>query len=41
LLVNLLWFNQVVAVGEVLLLGQSGGLEPSQLREILLNGPAS
>jgi 3-hydroxyisobutyrate dehydrogenase len=41
LLVNLLWFNQVVAVGEVLMLGQSGGLDPLRLRQILLNGPAA
>ncbi|WP_460662836.1 NAD(P)-dependent oxidoreductase [Kribbella swartbergensis] len=41
LLVNLLWFNQAVAVGEVLLLAQSGGLDLSRLRETLLTGPAS
>jgi 3-hydroxyisobutyrate dehydrogenase-like beta-hydroxyacid dehydrogenase len=41
LLVNLLWFNQVVAVGEVLMLGRSGGLDPARLRELLLNGPAA
>ena len=41
LLVNLLWFNQVVAVGEAFMLGQSGGLDPLQLRQILLDGPAA
>ncbi|WP_371407439.1 NAD(P)-dependent oxidoreductase [Kribbella sp. NBC_00662] len=41
LLVNLLWFNQVVAVGEVLMLGRSGGLDPARLRELLLKGPAA
>ncbi|MFC6160514.1 NAD(P)-dependent oxidoreductase [Kribbella jiaozuonensis] len=41
LLVNLLWFNQVVAVGEVLMLARSGGLDPARLRELLLNGPAA
>ncbi|MER7247464.1 NAD(P)-dependent oxidoreductase [Kribbella sp. NPDC000426] len=41
LLVNLLWFSQVVAVGEVLMLGRSGGLDPSRLRQILLEGPAA
>jgi 3-hydroxyisobutyrate dehydrogenase-like beta-hydroxyacid dehydrogenase len=41
LLVNLLWFNQAIAVGEALLLAQSAGLDPSQLRQTLLTGPAS
>jgi 3-hydroxyisobutyrate dehydrogenase-like beta-hydroxyacid dehydrogenase len=41
LLVNLLWFNQAIAVGEVFLLGQSGGLDPAPLQQILLTGPAS
>ena len=41
LLVNLLWFNQVVAVGEAIMLGQSGGVDPLQLRQILLDGPAA
>ncbi|MFI5695295.1 NAD(P)-dependent oxidoreductase [Kribbella sp. NPDC051586] len=41
LLVNLLWFNQVVAFGEVLMLGRSGGLEPARLRQILREGPAA
>lgn len=35
LLANLLWFGQVVAVTEALLLGQSLGLAPSRLRETL------
>jgi 3-hydroxyisobutyrate dehydrogenase-like beta-hydroxyacid dehydrogenase len=35
LLANLLWFGQVVAVTEALLLGQSLGLEPSRLRSTL------
>ena len=35
LLANLLWFGQVVAVTEALLLGQSLGLEPSRLRATL------
>jgi len=41
LLVILLWFNQVIAVGEVLMLGQAGGLRPAHLRKALLCGPAS
>ncbi|MGW6276202.1 NAD(P)-dependent oxidoreductase [Kribbella sp. NPDC055071] len=41
LLVNLLWFTQATAVGEALLLGQSAGLDPSYLREVLLDGPAA
>jgi len=35
LLANLLWFGQVVAVSEALLLGQSLGLEPGPLRALL------
>jgi 3-hydroxyisobutyrate dehydrogenase-like beta-hydroxyacid dehydrogenase len=35
LLANLLWFGQAVAVTEALLLGQSLGLEPGRLRDIL------
>jgi 3-hydroxyisobutyrate dehydrogenase-like beta-hydroxyacid dehydrogenase len=35
LLANLLWFGQVVAVTEALLLGQSVGLEPARLRVTL------
>jgi 3-hydroxyisobutyrate dehydrogenase-like beta-hydroxyacid dehydrogenase len=35
LLANLLWFGQVVAVSEALLLGQSLGVAPARLREIL------
>lgn len=41
LLVNLLWFNQVVSVGETLLIAQRGGLEPDRLTDILLTGPAA
>jgi 3-hydroxyisobutyrate dehydrogenase len=35
LLANLLWFGQVVAVTEALLLGQTLGLEPAKLRDTL------
>jgi 3-hydroxyisobutyrate dehydrogenase-like beta-hydroxyacid dehydrogenase len=35
LIVNLLWFGQVAAVTEALLLGQSLGLSPSMLRTLL------
>jgi 3-hydroxyisobutyrate dehydrogenase-like beta-hydroxyacid dehydrogenase len=35
LLANLLWFGQVAAVAEVLLLGQSLGIEPVRLRDSL------
>lgn len=35
LIVNLLWFGQVAAVTEVLLLGQSLGLPPAMLRTLL------
>ncbi|HWH27259.1 MAG TPA: NAD(P)-binding domain-containing protein [Pseudolysinimonas sp.] len=35
LLANLLWFGQVVAVTEALLLGQARGLNPATLRELL------
>ena len=38
LLSNLLWFGQVVAVTEALLLGRSLGLEPSTLRRTLAAG---
>ena len=38
LLANLLWFGQVVAVTEALLLGQSLGLAPARLREMLARG---
>jgi 3-hydroxyisobutyrate dehydrogenase-like beta-hydroxyacid dehydrogenase len=41
LLINLLWFTQVIAVSETLLLGQAGGLDPSYLRQILMTSPAS
>ncbi|MFB6719025.1 NAD(P)-dependent oxidoreductase [Kribbella sp. NPDC056345] len=40
LLINLLWFNQAVAVGEVLRLGRSGGLDPHKLHEVLTDSPA-
>lgn len=39
LLGNLLWFGQVVAVTEALLLGQRLGLEPQVLRDTLASGP--
>ncbi len=35
LLANLLWFGQVVAVSEAMLLGQSLGIEPARLRDTL------
>jgi 3-hydroxyisobutyrate dehydrogenase len=38
LLANLLWFGQVVAVTEALLLGQSLGLSPAFLRDQLASG---
>ena len=38
LLANLLWFGQVVAVSEALLLGQSLGIEPGRLRATLARG---
>ncbi|HEX4791773.1 MAG TPA: NAD(P)-dependent oxidoreductase [Actinospica sp.] len=41
LLVNQLWFGQALAVGEALLLGQSAGLSPGALREVLGDSPAS
>ncbi|MEU4194191.1 NAD(P)-dependent oxidoreductase [Kribbella sp. NPDC026611] len=41
LLVNLLWFTQAIAVGEALLLGQSGGLDAAVLRDMLQDGPAA
>ena len=40
LLANLLWFGQVVAVTEALLLGRSLGLDPSTLRRTLAAGAA-
>ncbi len=40
LLINLLWFNQAVAVGEVLRLGRVGGIDPAQLHETLKGSPA-
>lgn len=41
LLINQLWFTQVVAVEEVLLLGKSSGLDVSLLQQALQAGPAS
>jgi 3-hydroxyisobutyrate dehydrogenase-like beta-hydroxyacid dehydrogenase len=35
LLSNLLWFGQVVAVTEAMLLGRATGIDPSRLRELL------
>jgi 3-hydroxyisobutyrate dehydrogenase-like beta-hydroxyacid dehydrogenase len=35
LLSNLLWFGQVVAVTEAMLLGRAAGIEPARLRELL------
>jgi len=40
LLINLLWFNQAVAVGEVLRLGRLGGIDPRQLHQTLMDSPA-
>ncbi len=41
LLVNQLWFGQVVATAEALLLGQAGGLDTEQLAAVLRTGPAA
>jgi 3-hydroxyisobutyrate dehydrogenase len=41
LLGNALWFGQVVAVTEALLLGRSLGLDPTALRAALLTGPGA
>lgn len=41
LITNLLWFGQVVAVTEALLLGQALGLDPRDLRRTLATGAAS
>ncbi|QNE21430.1 NAD(P)-dependent oxidoreductase [Kribbella qitaiheensis] len=41
LLINLLWFGQAVATGEALLLGQSAGLDPRRLTEVMLDSAAS
>jgi 3-hydroxyisobutyrate dehydrogenase len=41
LLGNALWFGQVVAVTEALLLGRSLGLDPTALRSALLAGPGT
>jgi 3-hydroxyisobutyrate dehydrogenase-like beta-hydroxyacid dehydrogenase len=41
LLANLLWFGQVVAVTEAMLLGRSLGLDPELLRSRLAEGPGS
>ncbi|WP_445443533.1 NAD(P)-dependent oxidoreductase [Clavibacter sp. km1a] len=41
LLGNALWFGQVVAVTEALLLGRSLGLDPTALRSALLTGPGT
>lgn len=38
LVTNLLWFGQVVAVSEALLLGQSLGIPPARLRQTLAGG---
>jgi len=40
LLVNLLWFGQVVAVSEALLLGQAAGLAPRELARVLKSSAA-
>lgn len=40
LLINLLWFNQAVAIGEVLRLAEAGGIAAAQLHETLLGGPS-
>ena len=41
LLVNTLWFEQVVGVAEVLLAAQRAGLAPDRMRAVLLAGPAA
>jgi 3-hydroxyisobutyrate dehydrogenase-like beta-hydroxyacid dehydrogenase len=41
LLSNLLWFGQVVAVSEAMLLGRSMGLDPARLLDLLAEGPGS
>jgi 3-hydroxyisobutyrate dehydrogenase len=41
LLGNVLWFGQVVAVTEALLLGRALGLDPAALRSALLAGPGT
>jgi 3-hydroxyisobutyrate dehydrogenase len=41
LLGNALWFGQVVAVTEALLIGRSLGLDPAALRSALLTGPGT
>jgi 3-hydroxyisobutyrate dehydrogenase len=41
LLANLLWFGQVAAATEAMLLGASLGLEPRQLHSLLAQGPGS
>ena len=41
LLANTLWFGQVIAVAEALLLGQSEGLDLRVLRDSLASGPGS
>jgi 3-hydroxyisobutyrate dehydrogenase len=41
LLVNLLWFAQAAVHGEALLLGQSVGLAPDALHELLAGSPAA
>ena len=41
LLGNLLWFGQVVAVTEALLLAQRGGLDPSRAADVLAAGPGA
>lgn len=40
LLINSLWFAQAVAVGECLLLGARGGIEPRRLLEIITHSAA-
>ncbi|MCS5723703.1 NAD(P)-dependent oxidoreductase [Herbiconiux sp. CPCC 203407] len=41
LLANLLWFGQVAAVTEAMLLGASLGLEPARLHRMLADGPGA
>jgi 3-hydroxyisobutyrate dehydrogenase-like beta-hydroxyacid dehydrogenase len=41
LLANLLWFGQVAAVTEAMLLGTSLGLEPVRLHRMLADGPGA
>jgi 3-hydroxyisobutyrate dehydrogenase len=41
LLINSLWFTQVVSLTEALRLGQAGGVDPSTLAALLPDSPAA